>query len=223
MKKTLLVITVMAFSAGLFAQGDLENAGYFRIGYSKPAKTYGGVDETDIWDEFNIKRHGFVMESGRFYYFNSLYLADGLKLGINPDWYSFRWHFLNSKDFEAKDNLIFLGSKVGPVLSYSPLDGMAIDAYGKFNIDWVSILISSAESLDNTELGFGFIGVGYSLGLNFRYNKLILGFEFARTWNKIQHYDADNGFDGDYLGNSSDPDKDHTPIPSWNFTIGFVL
>lgn len=213
----------MIFSAGIFAQGDLEDKSYFRFGYSKPAKTYAGIDDKDIWDDINTKRHGFMIESGKFYYFNSLELVDGLKLGINPDWYSFRWHLLNDKDYDSKSHLIFLGSKVGPVLSFSPLDGMAFDAYGKLNIDWVSVLLMTAENMDTSELGFGFFGFGYSLGLNFRYNALILGFEFARTWNKIQHYDADNGFSGDYLGNVSDADKDHTPIPSWNFTIGFAF
>jgi len=57
-----------------------------------------------------------------------------------------------------------------------------------------------------------------------RYSLLIVGFDFNTSWNKLEHYDENtNEFDGTYIGNASDIDKDRTPVPSFNFTIGLAF
>jgi len=233
MKRLFVVAAMMVFTAGIFAQGELENKGYLRFGYSKPTKTYLGINDNDAWREGNVKRHGLILETGQFFYFNSLDLADGLKLGINPDWFSFKWHLINVKEYDNKLNNLLFGSKVGPVLSYSPVEGMAIDAFTKLNLEWFSMTVWTADDMDDAELFMGFFGVGYSIGLNFRYNALMLGFEFSRTWNKLKYLDEDEGLietnlnDVLYMivgpGRGIDEDSDYSPMPSWNFTIGFAF
>jgi hypothetical protein len=53
---------------------------------------------------------------------------------------------------------------------------------------------------------------------------LIVGFDFNTSWNKLEHYDENtNEFDGTYVGNTGDIDKDRTPVPSFNFTIGLAF
>ena len=233
MKKILLFVTVLIFTAGIYAQGDLENKGYFRIGYSKPTKTYAGITDNDVWSEGNVKRHGLILETGKFFYFNGLNFPDGLKLGINADWVSFKWHLINVKEYDQKLNNMLFGSKVGPVFSYSPVDGMAIDAYTKFNIEWFGLTVWKNEAIDESELFMGFFGPGYSFGLNFRYNALIVGFEFSRTWNKLKYLDEDEGLveynlnDALYYmigpGVGIDNDADYTSVPAFNITIGLAF
>jgi len=222
MKKLGVLTVTLLFSAILFAQGDLDKTFYFRLGYSKPTKKYAGVDNTDYWD--GVKRNGIHAEIGQIFILNSIPLADGLRLGINADYASFYFHGFKS-DF-GKQRFLTFGSKVGPSLSYSPVDKLVFDTYIKINPAWLSAAFSSVEDLTGEDYQFylGYLGLGYSFGVNVRYSLLIVGFDFNTSWNKLEHYDENtNEFDGTYIGNASDIDKDRTPVPSFNFTIGLAF
>ena len=221
MKKLYLIFILSIIFAGAYSQGDLDNAFYFRFGYSKPAQSYLGNDDADVWDE--VKRNGLVFEVGKIYMLNSIPLADGLRLGINADFLSFYFHHFKAGD--EKDRYFALGSKVGPSLSYSPVNKLVFDLYGKFNPVWVSARVFTFQSLDNEyEFNFGYLGLGYSFGINIRYSILLLGFDFNKSFNKLQHYDEVNGeFDGTYKGNVSNDNTDYSPMPSYNFSIGIAF
>lgn len=218
MKKILLVISVMIFSAGIYAQGDLDNTFYFRFGISKPTKSYGGVDDDAFWND--LKRNGLTFELGQIFMINQLQMADGLRLGVNVDYLALNYHAM--KDEGNGLAAVIVGSKIGPSLSYSPVDKLVFDGYIKLNPTWVSALFYVGESAAS-DYGLGFVGIGYSMGINVRYSILMLGFEFNKSWNKLKHYDADGNATDDYFGNFSDPDKDRTPMPSYNFTIGLAF
>ncbi|MBN2523371.1 MAG: hypothetical protein JXB24_08835 [Bacteroidales bacterium] len=227
MKKLFVVTVIMVFAAGLYAQGDLDNAFYFRMGYSKPTKTYWGVDDKSMWDDYDVKRNGFVFELGQMFYFNSLKMADGLRLGLNADYISFYYHGIKAEDSDDKLGHILFGSKIGPVLSYSPVDKLVFDGYVKLNPVWVSSIVEQYEEEDN-DVWLGFMGVGYSFGFNVRYSILMVGFDFNRSWNKLQYLDEDDGLESDITwGNwgddDGDEDKDYTPMPSFNITIGLAF
>ncbi|MGD2033501.1 MAG: hypothetical protein PVF73_00485 [Bacteroidales bacterium] len=220
MKRIFVFLAALVITAGTFAQGDLDNSFYFRFGYSKPTKSYGGVDNDNLWDD--IKRNGFLFEIGHLFYFNSLDMADGLRLGLNADYANFTFHSLKNENFDDSQTSFFLfGSKIGPVLSYSPVDKLVFDAFIKFNPVWVSAAVDSYG--DEGDLYLGFVGVGFSTGINIRYSILMLGFDFSNSWNKLQYYDDDDGFDGEYLGNYSDSSTDYSPLPSFNLTIGLAF
>jgi len=223
MKKILLIISVMIFSASIYAQGDLDNTFYFRFGLSKPTKTYMGTEKAD-WDNNNLKRTGFCFELGSIFMINQLDMGDGLRLGINVDYLAVNYHAMK----DAGDGLgaFIVGSKVGPSLSYSPVDKLVFDGYAKLNPTWVAGLIYVGDYSDMLGLnyGLGTFGIGYSLGINVRYSILMLGFEFNKSWNKLKNYDTDgNVIDDSYVGNFHDADKDATPMPSYNFTIGLAF
>ncbi|MBA7531107.1 hypothetical protein ES705_23318 [subsurface metagenome] len=223
MKKiTLLFIATLMISTAAFSQGDLDKQFYFRMGYSKPTMKYWGIDNDNFWND--VKRNGFVFELGQIFMLNSIPLADGLRLGINADYLSFYYHGIKS-DFITVGNII-LGSKVGPSISYSPVDKLVFDAYGKFNPVWFGSVIMVPEGTNtDSEIFLGALGIGYSLGINVRYSILMLGFDFNKSFTKLQYYDESEGLvDDSYFGNmgtdSGDADKDRTPLSSMNFTIG---
>lgn len=223
MKRICGLFIVLMISTVVFSQGDLENVRYFRVGYSQPAQKYLGINDASFWD--NIERHGLSVEFGQIFILNSIPLADNLRLGINADYISFYYHYFKEN---TNKNLFFtLGSKVGPSLSYSPVEKLIFDTYIKINPVWVSSLISmnKGDIIEDEYDGFvGFFDMGYSFGINIRYSLLILGFDFNKSFNKLQHFEEMIGkFDGTYVGNASDPEKDKTPMPSFNFTIGMAF
>lgn len=225
MRKIIVLFFILTISAGAFAQGDLDKVFYLRFGYSKPAKAYWGIDEKEFWEDYDIKRNGINFELGQIFMFNSLPLADGLRLGLNADYLSFYYHGL--KDSNDKIGHILIGSKIGPSLSYSPVDKLVFDTYFKFNIVWVSTLFDGSVG-DETNFYLGTLGVGYSFGINVRYSVLMLGVDFNKSWNKLNYIDSDDGLQDDrYWGNwgndSGDDTKEKTPMPSVNFTIGLAF
>lgn len=223
MKKYCVFIALFCITNSVYSQGDLDNALYIRLGYSRPSQKYGGVDDPNEWDV--VKRNGISGEVGHIFILNSIPLADNLRLGINVDWLSGYYHSLVSD--LSKERFFSLGSKVGPSLSYKPLDNLFLDAYFKVNPVWISALIESQEVVgvgEDHNFYLGAVGLGYSFGINVRYSLLIFGFDFNTSWNKLQHYDENSDeFDGTYFGNWSDTEKKRTPIPSYNFTIGVVF
>ncbi len=222
MKKLFLVTVIMVFAAGIYAQGDLDNAFYFRFGYSKPTKAYGGIDNDDIWDD--MKRNGIMFELGHIFYFNSLKMADGLRLGLNADYLNMTYHSIKHEEIDNIKSRIFLfGSKIGPVISYSPVDKLVFDAFVKLNPVWVSTLVDDTYG-NESEVFVGFMGIGYSFGINVRYSILMVGFDFNKSWNKMRWIDDDGNLSDDiFVGNASDNDKDYTPVPNFNISIGLAF
>ena len=228
MKKTSLTLIVLSISILSLAQtgsdpenqpgnsGDLENQFYFRFAYSQPANSYLGVDDLEFWDFFS--RWGGTFELGSIFFFNSLDMADGLRLGLNVDYAEFSYNQLSDIDENVDYALgvIKLSSKIGPTLSYSPASKLVFDAFVKAKIPWVGGLAIFLEEIDE-----GFIagpGFGLATGINLRYRFLMFGFEYNRDKMKLENVD----YPGEYFGNLSD-DSDKTPLPSFSFSFGFTF
>jgi hypothetical protein len=118
--------------------------------------------------------------------------------------------------------LFFVGSKIGPSFSFCPVQRLTLDAYFKLNPIWVSgyaQISQSDEDIDN-EIYMGFFGLKYSIGMNVRYTILMLGFEFNPGFARLRYYDKDqNKLTKEFMGNVND-NKERTPVPAINFTVG---
>ena len=226
MKKISLTFLVVGISILSLAQsggdvenqstssGDLENQFYFRFAYSQAANSYLGVEDMEFWDSFS--RWGATFELGSIFFFNSLDMADGLRLGINIDYAEFSYIQLT----EIDDNIDFalgvfkLSSKIGPTLSFSPASKLVFDAFVKAKIPWVAGLAIVGDEFD--EGFFASPGFGLATGINVRYRFLMIGFEYNSDKMKFENID----YPGEYFGNFSD-DSDKTPMPSFSFSLGF--
>jgi len=218
MKKTSLTILVLSISILSLAQssGDLKNQFYFRFGYSHPTTSYLGVDEMGFWDYFN--RIGGAFEIGHIFIINKAALSDGLRLGINVDYAEFSYHQLTEIDTDEDFalGLLKLASKIGPSLSYSPVEHLVFDVFVKAKIPWFAGLVPFTDEVDEYFLAKP--GIGIATGINVRYRFLMLGFEFNSDNMKFESHD----YPGEYFGNFSD-DSDKTPMPSLSFSLGFCF
>jgi hypothetical protein len=221
MKKLFILFLAVAVSAGIFAQedGNLKSKTYFRGGVSIPTwKTYGYSDKSDYPDD--IKRMGGMFEAGSIFMLNKIKIANGMRIGINVDYLSLgvnRFSFFNNKEYER---FIFVGSKIGPSFSYSPVKHLVFDAFFKINPLWVSANVFTMKETDaNDVLHMGYMGMRYSAGFNVRYSVLMVGFEFNPGKAKLRYYDKDNNELTDEYMTTPDGSK-KVPFPALNFTIG---
>jgi hypothetical protein len=212
----LIIAFVLPFISTAQDSGDLQKKFYIRIGYSNPSNSYFGVEDNSFWDE--VKKLGGSFEVGQIFMLNSMPLSDGLRLGINADYAEFTYHQLDFENDNSKIGVLQISSKVGPSISYSPVENLVLDAFIKLKISWVTGAAFVDDNLDIDEGYRGLFGVGYTTGLNVRYRFLMLGLEFNRVNMKLENVDVD----GEYLGNAKD-DGDKTPLPSMSFTFGFCF
>ena len=220
MKKTLaVVLLLMIYCAAYTQDGDLKKQTYFRFGYSLPTWKYFGLDGKDDWND-NTKRTGAVFEVGSIFMLNSIKIAPGMRLGINVDYLSVNYHRLSYETTFGTyaNNFLFVGSKLGPSFSYSPVNHLVFDAFVKFNPVWVAG--DFIAEVEDNELFLGFMGIKYSVGLNVRYSVLMVGMEFNPGFVKLRWYDDEaKELTDEYLSNANDNGK-RTPVPGLNFTLG---
>ena len=216
----LLITIILPLLSVAQDTGDLENKFYFRLGLSNPTNSYLGVDDNSFWDDTKLR--GGVFELGSFFMLNSLELSDGLRLGINVDYAEFSYHQISSTIDDSAIGIFKVSSKVGPSISYNLVSDLIFDAYVKFKIPWVAgVAMRDSEGTIEDEGFVGTLGTGYSIGFNVRYRFLMLGFDFNKDSMKLESTDQS----GEYIGNiGNDQDRgEKTPLPYYNFTLGFCF
>jgi hypothetical protein len=222
MKKLLILLLAVFLSFASFAQeGEgLDNRFYFRGGFSNPTDSYLGYKNTPFPEYISSK--GWVVEIGSIFMLNNLDLADGLRLGINVDYAEIVYHRFTYDD-GVDEATLYMGqvsSKVGPSISFSPVNRLVFDGFFKLKIPWVAFGYFDAPSEPEIHEDYylGAIDVGFSTGINIRYGVLMVGFDYSSN-NMKMNSDEDSE---DYLGNYFDPSDtgDKTKIAYWNFTIG---
>ena len=243
MKTLVAFVFAVLLSVNLYAQEDLDNQFYIRLGIARPFwSSYGAIGQ-DGWLA-GTKRRGGLLELGSIYMLNKLPLADGLRLGVNVDWFAFEYHgFIYDEDITVDVGIL---SKIGPSLSYSPVDKLVFDAYAKVVVNWVSAVgfVYNGEDLEDENTYSKTGGVTYTFGINIRYAKLILG--FAVNAGALQLTNSSGETLGKYYGNhnpfssgafqnrvgygypnsnssyqnGSVSGNGKTPLPSLSFTVG---
>jgi hypothetical protein len=221
MKKLLAIIMLVATTVAGFSQdGNLKKQTYFRVGLSVPTWKYLGLDGKSDWPD-EMKRTGGLFEVGHIYMLNKIKIANGMRIGINVDFLSLDYHRFSVKSAKYSSNFVYVGSKIGPSFSYSPVKRLVFDTYFKFNPVWVAgdATMFHDESTDD-QFYMGYMGIKYSVGLNVRYSILMLGFEFNPGFAKLRYYNTDeNKLTDEYMSNDSDNGK-KTNVPGFNITLG---
>lgn len=223
MKKFLLLLVLVAvFGAGHAQDGNLKSKFYFRVGYSVPGWKYGGLDGKSDWMD-GTKRAGGMLEAGNIFMINALKIAPGMRIGINVDYISVDYNMF--KYMDNSQNFVFIGSKIGPSFSYSPVKRLVFDVYFKFNPVWLEgALMPPPTQLEDDQFYLGYMGFKYSAGLNVRYSVLMAGIEInpgnarnMRLFNKDE-----GGFTDVYLDNAND-NSHKLPVPAFNVTLGLCF
>lgn len=221
MKKAFIFILLTAFAVAANSQdGNLKKQTYFRLGLSIPTWKYMGFDNKDDWGD-DTRRTGGIFEVGSIFMLNSIKIAHDMRIGINVDYLSIDYNRFSTKGSDFSDNFAYIGSKIGPSFSYSPVSKLVFDTYFKFHPVWVAgDFISYKDENFDDEFYLGFIGIKYSVGLNVRYSIAMLGFEINPGFARFKQYDDDeNKLSDIYLGNADD-NGDRTPVPAFHVTLG---
>jgi len=207
MKKitTLLIVFCISFISYAQENRGLDNRFYVRLGYAKPTSSCLGADMWPFGGEVN--RTGGMFELGSIFMINNLDLGDGLRLGINVDYVELAYLQFTAEDYMYGDEYIFhsglLSSKVGPSISYNPVSKLVFDGFIKAKIAWVGGGYISTDNEDSEwydKSFIGYMGFGFSTGLNIRFGALIVGFDYNNCSIKIE----DRDISGEYLGNIFD-------------------
>lgn len=123
-----------------------------------------------------------------------------------------------------------IGSKIGLIYSYNIWDELIVDAYANINPIWVNIAIVN-EFTDALTYNYGSLGLKYSLGMNVRYDFIMLGLEL--NMGELKYLSVDHKIDT-YIGDtqiSYNPITEEPILPSrkqtnstcLNFSIGFCF
>ncbi|MDR0940959.1 MAG: hypothetical protein LBM68_01895 [Bacteroidales bacterium] len=152
MKKCIVTLFLAALGSSLFAQGDVFNATFLTFSYQNPVGKWGKIE--DLTHGSNLKRFykdtyearewGMSLESGTTFYFHNFEPTDGLKFAIAWDFLDIGMNLFRYDDdtytqglttFETVkcyDLYANYSMNVGPMITYSPLQGLCIDLYAKW-------------------------------------------------------------------------------------------
>lgn len=242
MRKILLTSMLLAAVLVSSAQGQASHSKKFYVkgGYTLKGKNlYGMYDSqsADFPENYwkNNQTKGGNLDLGSLFYIDQLQFADQFKVGINVDYLTTVFlSTTNTKENPEKKKIynLQLGSAIGPVLTYQLNEGVAFDVYFKVNPIWVAADIDVAIDKSETTSGYlGFEGMKYKIGASARLDFLVLSAEFNPGSVIMQDYDVSGDHYGSY-GQSVDfyagklefeDLTKKTPLPAFNFSIGFCF
>lgn len=226
MKKLLFIFICLSISFQGYSQylnpnsyynvDDVKNRFYIRGGISTPAwKYYGYPNASELKKNLNIvSKIGANLEIGSIFTINKLKISPGLRLGVNVDYISFKAHVFNLPGSENLYNL-FIGSKVGPSLTYMPERGLSFDIFAKIVPVWVGSIYYNQQDFEaGLDTYLAFVQPMFSFGFNAKITFLVVGFEYEIGSLRLKNNS------GDYWGDYSNPSSTSTPMPGFNLTVG---
>jgi hypothetical protein len=215
MKRILSVLIVLLFAISLHAQvtGGGRNTGKSNVAKSEKSDgafymhlnrsaAMGAYSEfvnfrSDILGGIGGMSKGIGLNIGRIFYFNNVDLAQigipNSKLGI--DWTFIDWGFSladeSGYDDIADEASHIVGTKVGPVYSYSPIDKLVVD----LAITLMPSIVTYHNYISNSYMYSNGYAFRKGLAIQARYNNIVsLGFDLS--WGKANifgyYYDDNN-------------------------------
>ena len=222
--KKLIVLLVFLLVSLISISQDFDNKFYFRFGYSNPSWKQFGLSENEF-NQFVNKKMGVSFELGTIFMLNKVLQSNNMVLGIDADYLSLNYnHFYVDRMFKNV-NLAHLRatSKVGPSFTYTPVDKLSFDIFAKANVVWSSVAAFFEEVYgDADDFYMGKVALGFSTGLNIRYDILMLGIEYETISPMMESDDYPGSYIQDYLNSYFDKDDGgkKSKLPCFNFTLG---
>lgn len=218
-----IAIVLVLLVQTAFAQENISNKFYFKYAISTPTNSFAEYGE---WKKETDSKKGGAIEIGSILYFKNLDLGAKSKFGLDVNYLSVSKHILADEVdlgfFVMEPKTIFynIGSKIGPVYTYNVLDKLNLDVFAKLNPVWMNVAIVDWQDESALQYFTGAMGFKYSLGMNVRYDFVVLGAEFNTGNLKYQSQDDKNI----YLGNMEmDTKSEQTTSPSFNLSLGFCF
>jgi len=253
-KILLLVMITLAFNLKLSAQRSAFRSGYIRIGINK---TGDGLDQLlspkqNVFDGRYGAGTGYVFETGRIFYFGKK-SAEHRPLNFGLDWTYISLNYnkmdkwedygrasgATDVDVSGSKTAAAVSSKLGPVISFNPIEKLVIDArfqvtpvlrffdldysqnYGEPDEQSFTFVNYQKEEIDNSfeaeswknRIAFG---VATSFGISIR--RKAVGFAIDYVSGKVNsYYEATEGSLGSSAG------KEKIPVHNLQFKLSLTL
>nr|MDA3817707.1 hypothetical protein [Prolixibacteraceae bacterium] len=193
------LITTMLFCLVLLSaaqeQGIDSKRFYLKAGISGIGPNFYGLNDAPD-DNFrkevlkNTKINAYNFEVGSLFGIDMIDLGDQYQVGIDVNYLTVNYVSLSqSYDNEPDEDHSFfeIGSAIGPVFTYAPTKSFELDVFFKLNPTWIS---GDVISYGDQPMGYlGFKGMKYKMGLNARFDFLMLSAEFNPGYTVLQDWD----------------------------------
>lgn len=222
---------------------------YLKGGYTLKGKNYLGLNDSktdpnlakNYWKEMTL--NSYNLDLGSLFYIDMFDLGEKLHVGIDVNYLTLNYTTCDPKiiipnDYNPANSwAAFVGSAVGPVITYNVTRTIAFDAYFKINPIWISTYnffnegVEWDEDYEEDREYLGLSGIKYKFGINAHLDFLLISAEFNPGSVILQNVHYSNEFIGnsgektDQFENPSqveNPSK-KTPLPVFNFSIGFCF
>ncbi len=160
---------------------------------------------------------GLNFEIGKYFFLHSEPVADLFKVGLDASFLSLgynpvKWNDPDDPSYVEKTDFTTIGVKLGPVISFNPLENFYADAFIKLA---PTILTSMSEMEDLEEVLFG---LKSDVGVNLRYKKITLTAGYESGAFKYNSYDSEyNEGTGDYIEHTT---KEKFPMGMFQIKLG---
>jgi len=160
---------------------------------------------------------GLNFEIGKYFFFHSEPIADLFKVGLDASFLSLgynplKWNDPDDPEYTEKTDFTTVGVKLGPVISFNPLENFYADAFVKLA---PTILTSMSEMEDLEQVLFG---LKSDVGINLRYKKVTLTAGYESGAFNYNSYDSDYDEDtGEYIEHTT---KEKFPMGMFQIKLG---
>jgi len=160
---------------------------------------------------------GLNFELGKYFFMHSEPIAGLFKVGLDASFLSLgynplTWNDPDDVDYAEKTDLTTAGVKLGPVISFNPLENFYADAFVKLA---PTILTSMSEMEDLEEVLFG---LKSDVGINLRYKKVTLTAGYESGAFKYDSYNSEyNEETGEYIEHTT---KEKFPMGMFQIKLG---
>jgi len=198
MRKVLSLFVATLLLSVSYAQkaGDIESSTYIRFSSLSKPIIARGENAISNYNGFEFDREiGADLEIGGLYPLNDLDLGDGLRLGIDVTYINAGYEYYAQTDGTDASthylhNILF-GLKVGPAISYTPVEKLFFEPYFKFCPTGSMYTDVDKDLTKNTSYSEMDGGIGFKTcaGMTISYSIISVGFE--AVFGNIRYFDKD--------------------------------
>lgn len=187
MKNILLILITFVFIQGVKAQftGGGETSSTNKPASASNNAVYLKFGTSSLGSDLKSMqfKNGYILEFGSMPYFSKntqSKVNGGMIISDDIAFYGGGDHLNTTTNKNGKDLLMTIGMKIGPCISFSPVEKLFLEAYYGFH---PTLGLGTIYGIDQTKINIFFMN---AFGFNVRYSKLILGMEFDSGKMKYQ-------------------------------------
>jgi len=196
MKKTIILFALMSFVIGNISAQDLspnrrlKSGVWLKLGYDATFSNFL-TQESYVVPDYKVTDFGVNFQLGTTFYIGPR-IANKLRFGLDAAWLDFSYFQLNSNYYNSQNGMNFFLNflEVGPIISFSPMDKIAFDLYGRVVPGYSLMFYDQSVSGSTDTYGYYGYHVNGLVGATFRFKVFSAGVEY--NFGKTKYIDLDD-------------------------------